>query len=104
MITEDKDLAEIIREVAEELHVDIQLVERVYYHYIGMLYRLMTAVKYRYLTTELKRKHAVNVSIPGFGRILHRYGKTYGRRKDKDSTDDSTDTGSGSGSGTNTTD
>lgn len=80
MKTDDKELARIIREVADELHIDINIVEKVYYHYIGMLYDLMTAVKYRYLTPELKKKNAVNISIPGFGRILHRYGKTYRRR------------------------
>lgn len=77
MATEDKDLERIKAEVAAELNISAELVNKVYNHYIGYLFKRMTQYKYRDMNKEYKRQHAVNISIPGFGRILHKFGKSF---------------------------
>jgi len=86
----DPILEKIVREVAEEVGCSQDLVLRVYNHYYYFVFKKITAVKYKYLNFEEKKKQAVNIRIPGLGRFLHKYGKTTIHLKDKEDEQDNT--------------
>ena len=79
----DKILEKIINEVAKEMGVRPKIVLAVYKHFLDYIYKMMTKVKLKHMSKEYIRQHAVNINIPGFGRILNKYGKTIKKRKDK---------------------
>ena len=71
----DPTLERIIREVSKEMNVSQDLIWRIYNHYYYALFKIITKVKYNLLNFEEKKKQALNAKIPGFGRVLNRYGK-----------------------------
>ena len=75
--SKDGTLIRIVKEVAEELDVDIDTVWRVYEHFIKYIYKLMTLHDMKNFNTEKRRELAQNIVIPGLGRLLNKYGKTY---------------------------
>ncbi len=71
----DPTLERIVREVADEMNCSQDLIWRMYNHYYFALFKLITKVKYGLLNFEEKKKQALNAKIPGFGRVLNKYGK-----------------------------
>lgn len=79
----DKVLEKIINEVAKDMGVRPKIVWAVYKHFLNYIYRMMTKVRLKHMSKEYIREHAVNINIPGFGRILNKYGKTIKDRTSK---------------------
>lgn len=79
-VSKDSTLERLVNETAEELGIKVDTVWRVFNHFYYYIYKMLTETQLKYFTRDKKREEAVNISIPGLGRILNRYGKTY---KDK---------------------
>lgn len=76
----------ILAEVAEELHINTTTVAAVYNHFLSYIEKAMTEIKLKYMDKEFIKKHAININVPGFGKILNKYGKTIrSRKKDNNS-------------------
>lgn len=77
----DKELEKILNEVAKETGINVKVVIAVYKHFMNYIYKNMTKVKLRYMNKDFIRANAININIPGFGRLLNKYGKTYKKVK-----------------------
>lgn len=75
--TDDKVLDSIIKEVAEELGIKVEVIWRVYNHFYFFIFKLITESDLKSYNTETKRKLAHNIILPGIGRLLNKYGKVY---------------------------
>lgn len=78
--TKDSTLEKMVNETAKELGVKTDVVWKVFNHFYYYTYGLITRVPLKYFTRDKKREECKNITIPGFGRLLNRYGKVY---KDK---------------------
>ena len=75
--SKDTTLSRCVKEVADELDIHSDIVWKVYNHYLGYIHKLMTADTLRNYNIEKRRELAKNIVIPGLGRLLNKYGKTY---------------------------
>ncbi len=73
----DRTLERLVKETAEELGINVEMIWRVYNHFYSYIYRLVTLDKLGDLNLEKKKELAKNIVIPGFGRLLNAFGKTY---------------------------
>ena len=78
---DDSTLTGIVLEVADELGIKVEVVWKVYNHFYSFMFNLMTENDLKSYNTETKRKMAHNFIIPGFGRIINKYGKVYRIKK-----------------------
>lgn len=86
-IEKDPVLERLINETAEELGFSKDTIWKVYNHYYRYIYKAMTSVRLINYNKEERRKLAVNVPIPGFGRFVSKFGKAYKIKKQKDGKD-----------------
>jgi hypothetical protein len=76
----DYVLEGIFKEAAEEMGIEASTVKEVYTHFTKHLASKMSEIRYRSLTKEKVREIAINFYIPGFGRILNKYGKSRNKK------------------------
>lgn len=88
----DPVLYRLVKETAEELGIKPETVWRVFRHHYTFIFKLMTGDSMIMLTPEKRNEVAKNVVLPGFGRLVNKYGKSRaeafkydknGRLKDK---------------------
>jgi len=81
----DTVLMKLIKETAEELDISADLVWRVYSHFYSFIYDLMTKDNMIPWNTKKRMEIANNITLPGAGRLLNKYGKLhrlYKKKKD----------------------
>jgi len=79
----DTTLMKFVEETAEELGIKPDLVWRVFSHFYSYIYDLMTKDNLIPWNTERRKELAQNITLPGAGRLLNKYGKLYRPLKNK---------------------
>lgn len=76
-ILKDRTLERLVNETAEEIGIKPDVVWAVYSHFYHFIYKQMTSTRLSNYIREKRKEYAKNITIPGFGRLLSTYGKTY---------------------------